>query len=462
MSTSSTRKTRFSPPATDANGNYSLFVLDTSTRTVYARVTSRSLNSPTLFIDVQSNDSGSIKYYAVRTVNVSNHSPNTNVNFGTMAAPKGQGGEAFNIFDQMVRGVDYIASLRGSRPPAADDLTAVWASNRGRTDSDYTYYSRTIQLRDTAGYDDNPILHEMGHFFIFEYSATNSPGGSHTFSSCNEDIRLSYEEGYATYFGNAAVRYAGIAGCNIYMRSNGGPAGPGSLVRYVDLETDTQYLCQGDTSEVSIFSVLWDITDSAATPDTTPGVEDGHDLMSLPESEVWQVTRDYIPTAVNKSFEDWWDGWFKAPISNGFPTEMRALAAQVGINFTEDAQEVNNSAATARLISIGGGAIAGTFFYDQDGDGAGAADLDYFVFSAASGQTLRAETTNLVSDANTYLEVLDSDGVTVLASNNDRVAGDESSLIDWTAPRADTFYLRVSHYADWGIYGSYNLVLTAL
>ena len=447
--------------ATDANGNYSLFVVDSSTRTVYARVTSRSLNSPTLFLDVQSNDTGNIKYYAVRTANVSNHNPNTNVNFGTMAAAKGQGGEAFNIFDKMVRGADYIASLTGSRPGAADDLTAVWASNRGITDSGYTYASRKISLRDTAGYDDNPILHEMGHFFIFEYSAGDSPDGSHTFSNCAEDIRLAYEEGYSTYFGNSTLRYAGLTGCNIYMRSNGGPAGPGSLVRYADLETDTQYLCQGDMSEVSVFTILWDITDTAATPDTTPGVDDAHDAMSLPDSEVWQVARDYMPTAVNKSFEDYWDGWFKAPISNGFLTEMRAIAAYVAVDFTEDAREVNNSAATARLISIGGGAIAATFFYDQDGDGAGAADVDYFVFTAASGQALLAETTNLVSDANTFLEILDSDGATVLASNNDRVAGDESSLINWTAPRADIFYVRVSHFADWGIYGSYNLLLTA-
>lgn len=447
--------------ATDPNGNFSIFVLDTSTRTVYARVTSRSLNTPTLFIDVQANDSGNIKYYAVRTANVSSHNPNTNVNFGTTAALIGQGGEAFNLFDQLVMGADYIASLRGSRPPATDDLSAVWAINRGTTDSSYQSFARNIQLRDTAGYDDTVVLHEMGHFFVFEYSATSSPDGSHTFSECRQDIRLSYEEGYATYFGNSALRYHNLPRSNIYMRSNGGP-GPGNLVRYADLENDTQYLCQGDTSEVSVFTILWDITDSASTPDTTPGVDDSHDAMALPDAEVWEVLRDYIPTATNISFEDFWDGWFKTPISNGFLPQMRAISNYVSVDFSEDAAEVNNSAATASPIAAGGGPVAATFFYDQDGDGAGAADPDYFVFAATAGQGYRAETTNLLSDANTFLEILDSDGASVLASNNDRVAGDESSLVNWTAPRSDVFFVRVTHFTDWGIYGSYKVSLSPI
>ena len=447
--------------ATDANGNYSLFVVDSMNRTVYARVTSRSTLTPGLFVDVQNKDSGKIAYYAVKSANVSNHNPGVNVNFGTTVALKGLGGEAFNLFDQAVMGTDYIASQTGSRPPAADNLKVIWAANRGITDSYYLEGLRMIQLRDTAGYDDTVVLHEMGHFFINEYSASDSPDTSHTFSMCNEEIRLAYDEGYATYWGNSVLRYRGLQRCNIYTRTNGGP-GPGNLVRYADLETDTQYLCLGDTSEVSIFTILWDINDSAATPDTTPGADDSHDAMAAADSQVWEVMRDYIPSAANKSMEDFWDGWFKAPISNGFLPEMLAIAGHVVVDFSEDTFEVNNSAATAEPISVGGAPISATFFFDQDGDGAGSADTDYFVFNAVSAQAYRAETSALLSDANTFLEILDSDGSTVLASNNDRAAGDESSLIEWTAPRSDSFYLRVTHYPDLGIYGSYRLSLNPL
>ena len=441
---------------TDANGNYSILVVDSSTRTIYSRVTSRSLNTPTLFIEVRNGTGNNFSYYAVRSVNISNHNPNTSVNFGTLTALKGQGGEAFNIFDQMVYGVDYIASLRGSRPGSADSLIAVWAVNRGITDSTYSRPTRTLSYRDTAGYDDTPILHEMGHYFVTEFSGTDNPAGAHTFTDCNVDLKLAWEEGFASYWGNSVLRYFGKPRCNIYMRSNGAP-GPGGLVRYADLETDTQYLCQGYGSEVSVFEMLWDINDSAATTDTTPGVEDAADAISAPDSETWQVMRDYIPTAVSKTMEDFWDGWLKAPISNGFLTEMRSIAAVVGINLTEDSLEVNDSAATATPLTVGGGFVPATFFSDPDGDGAGQTDTDYYVFTATSGQPYRAETANLVSDGNTFLELLDSNGSTVLASNNDRVAGDQTSLILWTAPRSDVFYLRVTHAADVGVYGGYSV-----
>ncbi|HKY31147.1 MAG TPA: PPC domain-containing protein [Candidatus Polarisedimenticolia bacterium] len=442
--------------STDANGNYSIFVVDNSNRTVYARVTTRTLNSPTLFLDVQDKSSGKISYYSVRTANVSGHNPNTNVNFGTIAAAKGQGGEAFNIFDQLVRGADYVAHLTGSRPGSEDNLKAVWAANRGVTDSSYLRFSRLISVRDTAGYDDTTLLHEMGHFFIFQYSATDSPDLSHTFSNCNVDIRLAYEEGFASYWGNASLCFAGLAGCNIYMRSNGGPAGPGSLVRYADLETDTQYLCDGATSEVSVFAVLWDINDSASTPDTSPGSDDG-DGMATGHLEVWQVQRDHMTSAVNKSLEDFWDGWHAAPISNGALAEMIGIFDRVDVEYVEDASEVNDGIAAATPLAVGGGAVAATFFSDPDGDGAGQSDADYYVFSASQGAVYAAETLGLLSDANTQIELLDTDGSSVLALNNDRAAGNESSLITWTAPATGDYYLRVTHAPDWGSYGSYSV-----
>lgn len=447
--------------ATDPNGNFSIFVVDSSTRNVYARVITTSTKTSTLFIQVRTGSGGGSSTYAVATSTVSNHNPNTNVNFGTTVALKGQGGEAFNIFDQLLRGVDYIALLRGSRPGPADNVTALWAINRGVTDSTYSRGARTMSYRDTAGYDDTPILHEMGHYFVAEFSGTDNVAGPHTFSDCNIDIMLAWEEGFATYWGNSVLRSNNMPRCNIYMRSNGGP-GPGNLVRYADLETDTQYLCQGDTSEVSVFSLLWDINDSTATTDTTPGAEDSQDSLALPDSQVDEVMQNYIPTAVNKSLEDLWDGWFKAPISNGFLTQMRAISDILGVEFVEDASEVNNSAATATPITVGGAPKPATFFFDPDGDGAGQADTDYFIFSATSGLSYRAETTGLLSDGNTLLELLDSNGSTVLASNNDRAPGDPSSLINWTAPRSDLFYLRVTHAPDLGVYGSYNLSVSQL
>ena len=355
-------KAQLAKGPTDANGNFSIAVVDSKKRNVYARVVAQSTATSDLFIAVQTTDTTkSPIYYAVVSSTVSNHSATANQDFGTNVAQIGSGGEAFDIFDQMVRGADYIKFLTGSRPGSSKNLKAAWSTTRGNTNSYYDNSIRTLELRDTAGYDDTPIIHEMGHYFVFQYSASDNPGGSHTFSDCVVDIRLAWEEGVASYWGNSALRYAALPHCNIYTRTDGG-SGPGHLVRYADLETDTQYGCTGDASEVNVFTVLWDINDSASTTDTTPGVDDGQDLLALDDSQVWEVMRDYMPTASNKSAEDFWDGWFKAPISNGFKTEMLNIWRYVSIDFSEDGFEANTSAATAKTILVGAGPVSNTFF----------------------------------------------------------------------------------------------------
>lgn len=441
--------------ATDANGNFSIPVVDNKTRTVYVRALSQSLNTSGLWVDVQN---GSSQFYALASSNISSHNPNTSVNFGTLMAAKGSGGEAFNLYDQVVYGADYIAFLRGSRPPQVDDLTVLWKSNRGVMDSNYQSALRNLSMRDTGGYDDTVALHEMGHYFLYEYSRSDNPAGAHTFTDCNIDLRLAWDEGFGTYWGNSVLRYFGLPNPHLYIRTSG-TTGTGGVVRYANLEADSQYTCQGATSEVDVFQFLWDINDTSATAD---GIAGDDDLLAEPDSQNWEVMRDYFPGAAvtNRCLEDYWDGWFKSPISNGHLTDMRDISSRVGVLYSEDSFEVNNTVATASPAIVGG-SVAATFFSDPDGDGAGQADTDNYWLSTASGISYTIQTTNLLGDGNTFLELLDTNGTTVLASNDDRAAGDQSSLVSWTAPRSDTFYIRVTHTADTGIYGSYQLAVTS-
>lgn len=445
---------------TDASGSYSIAVNDNQTRDVYVRVLTRSDSTADLNADVRSNSTGKAQNYAAATNTVFGHGPSTNVNFGVGTIAIGQGGEAFNIYDQLVRGMDYLASLLGARPGSADHLTVVWGSNNGYAGASYCVSCRQILLRDTAGYDDTVILHEMGHYAVFEFSKSDSPGGTHGFMECGQDLRLAFDEGFATYFGNSVLRHHQVPRSNQYVRTNGAP-GAGGLVRFGDLETDALYNCPGATNELNNFSLLWDIVDGATTTDTTPGVDDPHDLLDLDDLEVWEVMTQAIPGATNVSLEDFWDGWFSSPIQNGFRTEMIALAEALSIEYAPDAFEPNDSAAAAAAVSTDGSATHATLFSDPGLDGAGAADEDWFSFSATDGQTYVVETGNLLSDGNTFLEIVDTDGTTVLASNDDRAAGDESSRVEWTAPRTDVFYARVTHAPDVGIYGSYDLFVAA-
>src|SRR5262249_40275146 len=154
------------------------------------------------------------------------------------------------------------------------------------------------------------------------------------------------------------------------------------------------------------------INDTASVPDGYPGDDD---TLSEPDSQVWEVLRDYFPqsSVTNRSLEDFWDGWFKAPISNGHLPEMIDISNRLGVYYSEDSSEVNNTVATAAPAVVGG-SLSANFFFDSDGDGAGEADTDVYWFSAATGTSYTIQTQNIHGGGNTFLELLDTNGVTVL------------------------------------------------
>jgi len=443
---------------TGLDGSFSIPVTDNKTRSVYVRAVTRSNGSPNLFVDVRVSSSGNAQYYAAATGTISSHPPSVNVNFGTFVIDIGQGGEAFNIYDQLVRGIDYLTFLNGAPPTSGQHLTAVWSTTNGVTSSFYDSSNMVINARDSSGYDDTVILHEMGHFTIREYSESDAFGGSHTFSMCFIDLRLAFEEGWATFWGNSVLRYLGLPRSNIYTRTNGG-GGPGHLVRYADVETDTQYRCQGSTSELNVAMLLWDLADGSATPDTTPGVDDAHDSLSLDDHEIWEVMTGQLPGSLNVSMEVFWDGWFAPPVQNGNRVEMMAIGEEIGVEYFEDIHEENNSPASAAHVLTNGFPVHSTFFRDPEQDGEGAADVDLFSFNALGSSEYVLETKNLLGDGNTFLRLFDSDGTTLLALNDNRASGDDSSRLVWIAPHAGTFFAQVSHAPDAGIYGSYDLTI---
>jgi hypothetical protein len=439
---------------TDANGAFSIAVTDSQTRTVYVRVLTQTTRTSGLFVKVVSSVSGSV--YAVSSASVANHSPNVNVNFGVMVAAVGGGGEAFNVFDHGILGADYIKYLTGSWPNSKKLVTFKWASNGGIGASSTS--GNTVTLRDTAGYDDTVILHEWGHYAMYNYSKSSNPGGTHMLADCGQDIRLAFDEGRASFFGCAVRRHNSLVNSNLYLRTSGG-SGPGHMENYYDLEDNLPFPCLGATSEVTVSRTLWDIGDGPNTTDGTPG-DEGHDRITLVDTEPWQVFTGPIKNATNVTHESFWDGWFDPTVANGFFPDMRDIFDFFSVQYFPDAFEPNNTAGQAGTIVSNASPLALTLFYDPDGDHKGQGDTDVFALDATSGVTYTIETLNLLSDANTYLEVVDTNGSTVLASNDNRASGDDSSLITWTAPRTDRFYVRVIHSADWGIYGSYNLRVT--
>lgn len=442
---------------TDATGAFRISVRDSGTRTVYVRALTSTTQTPDLFVKVVDPAKG--KVYALASPQQAGHAPTQDVNFGVLVAAVGSGGEAFNILDMGIYGADYIRDLTGSRPGSQKLLTFRWARGAGIGSSSTS--GNTVTLRDTAGYDDTVILHEWGHYAMNNYSKSSNPGGSHFLADCNQDLRLAFDEGRASYLGCSVRRANGMSVANVYVRTDGG-SGIGRATNWFDLESETQYACDGDTSEVTVARSLWDIVDGAATQDFTSGSDEPHDTLALPDLEVWEVFAGPVKQATTVTHESFWDGWFDPTILNGNLPAMKDIFGALSIEFFPDGLEPNESATPAAPLLLPNGApVHLTYFSDPEGDGAGAPDTDVFRLEASAGASYTIETLNLLSEADTLLEVLNTDGVTVLASNDDRAAGDPSSSVVWSAPRTDTFYVRSTRVVGYGRYGSYDLKVSS-
>jgi pre-peptidase len=438
--------------ATDVNGNYSISVTDTSTRDIFIRVLTTS-GVPDLFLQV-TNILSPVAVYAVTTPTYTAHAP-VNLNAGLIIAVPGSGGEVFNLFDVGLNTEDYLAYLNGSRPGSSQQLTIQWENGVGTPTNSYIG-NNTIRAADNSGYNDTVIQHESGHYAVANFSGSDNPGGVHHLTNCRQDLRLAFDEGFATYFGQSVRRYFNLPNPQLYVKTTGG-AGPGNLDFYFDVETMLPYVCNASTSEVTVYAALWDIVDSATTPDRSPGVEEAFDSMAGADQLIWSVMRNYIPAAANKSVEDFWDGWFV--LGEGSESSMKTLFVQHGMEFVNDLGESNETTATATPVPSNGIPFHATYFKDT-GNGAGSADTDYFQFAGLGGTVYQIDTRNLVGDANTSLVLLATDGVTVIASNDDRTAGDPSSFISFTAPISGSYFIRSIHGPGLGIYGSYDIAVT--
>jgi hypothetical protein len=436
---------------TGVGGNFTLVVVDNKTRDIYVRCLARRQTTFGIPVEVRASSNAS-DIWALRGPTIANHLPTQNVSAGTLVAVPGSGGEAFNLYDNALYGTQYLNELRGGEAPAPALLVVFNPANANLSSYDGT----AIVQANNAGYDDTVMLHEMGHYVIHRFSASHSPGGSHRLSDCNQDLRLAWDEGHATFFGNSVRRRFNLPNSSTYVRTTG-QAGPGNLQFSFDTETQLPFVCLGATSETTVYASLWDIVDGPASTDGSPGTDEPWDLLQGLDSDYWDVLEIYLPTAANISLEDFWDGWFHPSVANGHVDQMRGIFRQLGVRYEPDPFEPNDLADEDRLIVPGPAIYELTYFADRDGNLVGEPDMDRFSFDSVGGATYTIETLELRSDANTVLQLLADDDVTVLASNDDRAPSDKSSLISYTPPASARLRLRSFHGPGLGIYGSYKL-----
>jgi hypothetical protein len=231
--------------------------------------------------------------------------------------------EAFNVFDQLVTGMDTLAARMGVTAPVP--MFAEWI--KGATDG--TYYWDTLlgmfllgEPADDDGYDDAVVLHEFGHYVEARYGRSDSPGGDH--GGAPTDPRLAWSEGFSTYWSSVARDLP------IYYDSNAGGGWQYNLDTSVTAANPTGPMTQL-VSEDTVSEILWDVGDApGGDDDAMTGAS--HDL-------VLQVVADYLRDGGGGTrgvsgvdLVDWLDGWF---VLNGLGscTPMRDVVSSRGFPY---------------------------------------------------------------------------------------------------------------------------------
>lgn len=115
--------------------------------------------------------------------------------------------------------------------------------------------------------------------------------------------------------------------------------------------------------------------------------------------------------------------------------------------------EPDNTAAQARTFTIGS---TETHAFCTAGD------QDWVKFQGTAGTTYRIETLNLMSSNDTYLELYQSNGATLIAADDD--SGDGlASLISFTPTASSTYYVKARHFSSTaaGVGLTYDLRITS-
>lgn len=383
---------------------------------------------------------------------------NTTLNFNFL---KSGLGPVFNIFDMAVRAQDYISAMyaeQGLAAPTMPKLTIRWQAGS----SNGTFFDPTSQIvfligttADPDEYDDDVILHEIGHWAQTRFGTDHSPGGPHSIVD-QVDPRLAFSEGWATYFSCAVRRAAGYANPQMVVDNFQ------SLASAFDVETPS-FAAQAimATNELAVAASLWDIIDAnEAAFDVLTA-----DAVNKLESDIWFVIdTTFDPTAPppsNITLEDFTraiSSWAEfADVTGSSGTER--ILNHHKIRYYNDPNELNDTTGTAAAVASTVTLPERTLFR------VAGTDVDFFSLSLGTPGTLKVETKNLGDGCDTYVELIRASDSAVVASNDNRHSSTRESFLKYkvAASQTGTYYVRVvassapSNIMEWGYY---DLVLT--
>jgi len=120
-----------------------------------------------------------------------------------------------------------------------------------------------------------------------------------------------------------------------------------------------------------------------------------------------------------------------------------------------DTLEPNDNYDGASVVQTDGTSVSNLFDISTD--------EDWFKFDAVVGTQYDIQTSNLATGVDTALELYDTDGVTLLVSNDNGGAG-SASYLNWQAPQDGLYFARVTQASgsSFGCSSTYNFAVTVV
>jgi hypothetical protein len=381
---------------TDANGRYDVSFTNTGDAGVYLRVLARVLADGNQISNVAvRNNFSDEALHALASAAVDDQAGGVFTIDLTAAAASRVGG-IFNILDVCVTAGEFMTTTAGltSLPP----LTVYW-----ERDGAGTFFTPFVDAGgaifvlgddfDPDEYDDDVILHEYGHYVAAHFSADDSPGGAHYILDSTQDARLSWSEGWATFF-SAAVRNSPWMVDN--LREGVGLA--------FELETPTLPLYNHSiTNETAVSSALWDAFDA--------GTNEGFDVLQGFAS-IWADLTGALPSAGEPvNMATFFDGFDAAS-----QPQLQAIAQERSMGFVV--------AGLGTSITVNGASQHATVF---PGVGFTEPIAATTTFQGVKDQSYTIRTFDLTNGADTTLEVRDATGKSLAFNDNASGTGDLSA-----------------------------------
>jgi hypothetical protein len=279
---------------TTSLGNYSLSVPGNANVTIQVVARLLSTTAPTWDVSIQNGDTVGLDPYsytdtafnvgAGTTHNVAIPTGISASGVATATSPRASG--PFAVLDTIYKGIQTVLAVAPTTNFPA--LLVDWGSQNSGT----FFSSGTPQHiallsalnSDTDEFDQHVIAHEFGHYIEFNFSRADNIGGSHGVGD-KLDPRVAFGEGFGYAFAGIVLNdpvardsfvdsspftVCGVAHCAGGFNIETNPPSTGAV--------RTNYGCW--CSESSVWSILWDIYDSAA---------DTNDNVALGFQPIWDV-----------------------------------------------------------------------------------------------------------------------------------------------------------------------------